>query len=158
MNLLFLLWVIPTWATDAEPVSLSRYFAINTCDTSSQCTGPGAKNVESANLSLELVPFHKGTLAGWHARDQNSLAMDGVVFQSEIHLVKHAKPGKYAYYIYAMLRSGKRNGKIKTINLKSLKDLGVVVLTDEPVKTAGGTIQAQLVLGPPLPKTAGRSE
>src|SRR5690242_9692973 len=143
MKILMLLSFISatTWA--AESVSLSRYFTIKTCYKNEECLGPTVKNIESANVKLNLSSFNKGGVSGLHAWDRSSMVEDSVPFKSEIHLIKHTKPGKYKYYLYAMLRSGKgRPGAVKMIHLKDLSELKDVVLTDDPIEFGGGTLQA----------------
>lgn len=151
MSLLFLLWSTPVWAEAQETVSLSRYFTTKVCYSGGECVGPTAKNVGAANIQLKLAPFRKMDVQGKDAWEKNSVTEEGVTFKSEIHLIEYARPGKYKYYIYVMLRSGKREGVVKKFNMKSLDELKEVVLEDKPVKTSRGTIQAQLVLGLPLP-------
>lgn len=148
--LLVLGFSVSSWAAENESVSLSRYFTIKTCYDGQGCVGPAAMQMESANSEIELKPFKKGNVQGVDGWDRQTLTESNIPFKSEIHLIKHSKPGKYKYYLYTMLRSGKRNGKIKTINLKELSDLKEITLTDEPVKVMGGTVQAQLVVGPKL--------
>lgn len=157
---LFLLgFSIPSWATTNESVSLARYFTIKTCyEGQKECTGPVSKQLELANTDIELTPFKKGTSQGLDGWDRQTLTEENIAFNSEIHLIKHLKPGKYKYYIYVMLRSGKRNGKIKKIHLKELSDLKEITLTDEPVKFKGGTLQAQFVLGPKVSIEEHKSE
>jgi hypothetical protein len=75
---------------------------------------------------------------------------EGVPIRTEIHVIRRARAGKPRFYLYAMLRTGKRNGKIRTLDLRDPSDLKEVVLTDEPIRYPGGTLQAQLVIGPRL--------
>lgn len=148
MSLLFLLWSISARAETAEPVSLVRYFATTVCYAKENCVGPAVKNLEASQVTMQLEAFRKGNSSGWHAWDRNSLTESGVTLKSEIHVVKHAEPREFRYSIYAMLRSGKREGVVKTIYLKKMEDLRRIVLKDKPVKTGKGTVQAELVLDP----------
>lgn len=135
-------------AAGAETFKLSRWFTMKACNGEAKCMGPIAEDKDKAAQTLTLEPFKKGGKEGWHAYDRNELVENGITFKSEIHVIKWKKPGKYKYYIYAMLRSGNREGKVLMQDLKSLKSFKEKTLTDKPVPIVGGTLQAQLVLGP----------
>lgn len=150
MQLLLFLWLAAVPSAHAEAFSLSRYFTVKTCFTNSGCVGPTAKSIESANQRIDLEPFHKSGLEGLDGWERTYVASDGVLFHAEIHVIKYAHPGKYKYYIYTMLRSGKREGKIKKVFLKELEDFKEFTISDRPIKTKNGTAQVQLVVGPTL--------
>jgi hypothetical protein len=143
---------LATFPNLASAESISRYITIKTCNHAGECIGPTAKNLESANLDLEMQPAH-GKAEGHDAWDRQEITEAGVKIKSEIHVIRYKKPEKYTYYIYAMLRTGKRNGVIKTLSLKRWEDFKEFVLTDSPLKTANGTIHAQLAVGPGKPTT-----
>lgn len=145
--IVFLLLSGAAQAAEEEVISLSRHFTLKTCDAEKHCVGPIAQNIEMSKVELKLTPFQKSTMKGLDGWDRNSLTEKGITFKSEIHLIKFAKPGKYKYYVYAMLRSGKRNGKIKKINFRELSDLKETIITDDPIKMKDATLQAQFVFG-----------
>ena len=141
-----------TWASEKESITLSGNFLFKTCRKGLECIGPRLQDPPYPEVAeIELSPFHKGKesgLEGWH---RDTVTEKGITFKSEIHIVKHAKPGKYQYYVYAMLRSGNRNGKVKKIKLKELSILGSTTITDDPIKySEDGMIQAQYSFGSPV--------
>ena len=132
-------------------ISISRYFSVKTCYTGQACTGPVARNLEKSNIELIMDPYSKGKNRGYTAFDENKIFENGVPFKSEIRITK--TEGKEGYHVYIMLRSGpslKRNGKIKTFSVKSLSRLSETIVADKPINFEGGTLQVELILGPPL--------
>jgi hypothetical protein len=138
-------------AAQSEVLTLSRYFTVKTCYKDASCIGPVAKNIERANIQLELKPGKQGSAVASQAWDRAQVTDDGLQFKSEIHILKHKKPGPFKYTVLMKLRSGNRESKVQKLQLKSLKELDQTVISDEPIAFEGGTLQAQLVIGPKLP-------
>jgi hypothetical protein len=137
-------------AKERRSITLSRYLTIKTCYTGqNKCIGPVAKELDKANIEMVLEPFFKGDVEGEIAHDKHRIVENGVPFKSEIRVLK--KKNKEEYNIYMMLRSGpgvKRNGKVKTFTVIDLSKLSETKISDDPIKFDGGTLQAELVLGP----------
>lgn len=138
----------------------ARYMTITVCYTGQkECIGPTVKNLEQANVKLNWEDFSKGTVdskpvRGSSAVDTLKLTENQVPFTSEIRVTKHE--GKSSTYVYLMLRSGqgtKRQGKVKTFEIADLSQLKETKLIDEPIKFDGGTLKAELVIGPPMTLT-----
>jgi hypothetical protein len=139
-------------AASASPtITLSRYLKFKTCHADRKdCIGPIAIDLEKANIELVLKEFFKGD-GGLTAQNLYETVKNGISFKSEIRVIK--KPNAEGYFFYMMLRSGpglKREGKVKTFSIKDLSQLTETIVSDSPIKFDGGTLQAELVLGPSL--------
>jgi hypothetical protein len=135
---------------EKETVSFSRYFTIKTCYTNKGCIGPVAKQIEAANTRIALTPFRKGDAMGEDGWDRQRLTEENIPFQSELHIMKHSNPGKHKFSLYVMLRSGKRNGVIKTFHFDDPEQIKQFTVTDKTIPFKGGVLQAQIVIGPKL--------
>jgi hypothetical protein len=142
-----LIFFFPSFLTaeESEVIPLLRYFIISPCTAQRKCIAPEAKQLETAQVKLKLEPFSKGG-KGVHGWDKNSLTLNHITFRSEIHLIRWQTPKKSKFYLYAMLRSGKRNGKLKMIDFDELSEIQNVLLTDDPIKTKKGFLKAQLLI------------
>lgn len=129
-------------STANNVVQISRYITINTCYTGQgKCIGRTVKNIEEANIKLDM---QQGT-----ARDIYKLEDEGIVFQSDIRITKKADQDEYLVYI--MIHSGdrlNREARIKTFKIKDLSKMPITRVLDKPIKFKGGTLQAELVVGP----------
>ncbi|MES2965066.1 MAG: hypothetical protein V4760_14365 [Bdellovibrionota bacterium] len=135
----------------------SRYLMVTVCYKGHKdCIGPVVKNLEQANVKLQWENFSKGYVDSKPARgvtavDKVNMIEGSVPFTSEIRVTKH--DGKKTTSVYMMLRSGagtKREGKVKTFEIPDLAQLKETKLSDEPIEFEGGTLKAELVVGPPL--------
>lgn len=132
-------------------IKFSRYIAIETCDKRAEkCAGPIPKEIEKANVILAMEPFAKSYKNGLTAVDQVQALEKDLPFRGEIRISKTDD----GYYVYMMLRSGpgtSRNGRIKTFKIQDLSQLTEIAVQDDPIAFRGGTLKAQLVMGPPIP-------
>jgi hypothetical protein len=131
--------------------TFSRNFAIKRCYQKNDCTGPIIDNPQNGNVEIKFTPFGKGGVRGMSWRDKNEMLKDGIVFSSVINIVKHESPKKEGYFIYIMLRSGNREGRVKTFNIHDLSELNNLSIEDFPIAYKDGTLQAQLILNRPRP-------
>ncbi len=133
-----------------KTIVLSRYLAIKTCSTKGKCTGPSIKGLDKADLKFTMKPISDGNEKGLTASDVFSITEEGISFNSEIRVTK--KDDSPEYEVYMMLKSGpaeEPEKKIRTFRLKDLAYLPETRITDSPIKYKNGTLQAELVLGPP---------
>ncbi|MGZ3692725.1 MAG: hypothetical protein ACXWQO_00525 [Bdellovibrionota bacterium] len=152
--ILLVLSFIPVWAAEDVPFPLYRYFKIKTCTKEGKCSEFLSKGLATREIELKMTHSHsKGINGGSDGRDLNRIIENGIPFKSEIHIIRYKQPAKIAYYVYLMLRSGpgtKRHGKLKTFSMQDMSEFKEVTLTDDPIPFKGGTLQAQLVVGPQL--------
>ncbi len=141
----------PTQPTTGHLIRFSRYITIETCyRRAKNCIGPVAKEIEKANVILAMEPFAKSYKNGLTVVDEVHVKEEDLPFQGEIRISKTDD----GYYVYMMLRSGvgtERHGRIKTFKIPDLSKLTEIVVEDDPITFKGGTLKAQLVMGPPLP-------
>lgn len=135
---------------DESEVKFSRYIMVETCyDAQEKCIGPVVKNLENSNTSLVLKPFSKGKVLGRTAVEKFRVEDSKIPFNSEIRVTK--KEGSNDYLVNIMLRSGdslKRNGRVRTIQIKNLSDFKEVTVEDKPIRFKNGTLKASVVIGP----------
>ena len=136
-----------SWAAETETVTVSRHFTFTTCDTSGKCSEQIAERSDTDVGEAILTLLPSGKVAGLDAWDRNKVIIGDIVFQSEIHLIKYDHTGAYRYYLYAMLRSGRRHGKTRKIRFNDFSTVSRVVLADMPIHARSGTLQARLVFG-----------
>lgn len=133
-------------------ITISRYFTIKTCyDNKSPCIGPVAKELEKANVTLELAPFTKGADKGVTAIDEYKIQEEGISFSSEIRITQ--QQGENGYFVYVMLKSGRskaRKGVVKTFFIPKLSELTETRIMDKTIRFQTGTLEAELVVGPKL--------
>lgn len=144
LSFLFLTYLAPAQEAKTIPFDLHRHLELTICDPSGNC--------ETHRMSSEAVHFDlekfSGKGKGWDGWDRTRNEVNGITFKTEIHVIKHLNAGKYQYYIYAMIRSSTREGKLLRWNLKDLSELKERALEDAIIKFNGGTMQAKLVISP----------
>lgn len=102
--------------------------------------GDQNESAQKANptIDLDFNAFHPCTRS------------EKIPFKAEMRVTKHGVSGDYN--IYAMLRSGptiKRQGVVKIKSgVKDLADFEVIRVADKAIDFEGGTLKAELVVGP----------
>lgn len=133
-------------AAESIPHSLQAQW----CDSKKHCstTNPGKDDASGGRLEFNPI---SGKAVGHDAWIREATEARGVKIRTEIHVIRYEPAGKYAYYVYVMLRTGRRNGIIRTWNLQRWEDLAETVVTDRPYPLPNGTLTASLKIGPGRP-------
>ena len=143
LKVFLVFWILAQLAPAQAPTfDLHRHVEITLCTP--ECN---TEKMSSEAVHLDLEKF-SGKGDGWDAWDRTRNEIGDTVFKTEIHVVKHRRPEKFQYYIYAVVRTNNREGKILRWNLKNLKEFKERSLEDAPFAIEGGTMQMKLVLGP----------
>ncbi len=131
-------------------IKISRYFAITAClKNEAKCREPLNLDTENANIGMALLTYKKGD-SGITAGDKYRVVEQGIPFDSEIRVTK--KDGDSIYRFYVVVRSGgelKRTGVVKTFEVKAFeREMPINSVKDKPIEFPGGTLQAELFIGP----------
>jgi hypothetical protein len=154
MRKIILILLLSCSATAEPASSLNRYLMITVCFDGGECLGPVAKDLENSSVDLKFESCGGKCGKGASAVDRIRVVDEGVPFNAEIRVTRIG--GLDEYYVYTMLRSGptlKRHGKVKTFRIKDLAKFDEVRVKDEPIKFNGGTLKAELVVGPQIEVT-----
>ncbi len=133
----------PPVASATPSVEFTRSIVTTFCPRKNKCEKPVTHGEQTVTLKLE--PYHKGD-SGLTGEDKIEIIDRQVPIKTEIRVIK--KTGSDDFYVYMLIRSGagsSREGKVKTVSVKSLAELVNVTVDDKPVEVKGGTLKPQLV-------------
>lgn len=131
-----------SFASAEEILTLTRQLIVEACDSNGKCDKLISDTDVPENVTIELLNFHKGQIAGVNKLDTSR---DGIPFEIKIFINK-VKPG---YSLYAVLSSGtgtQRNIVSKTVPMKNFSKFKPVTLTDSSIKAGGKTYRAKLII------------
>ena len=141
MILLSLLLAALSQADDTT-LTLSRHVEVRSCASKKHCGEWRSLGEDPA--VLKFSPVGRGKNGGDDAWSRQSLKTNGTTIKTEIHLVRHKNPGVKKYFVYLMIRTGKRHGQTLGYNMHELTELRERALLDK----RSGKLQARLVIGP----------
>jgi hypothetical protein len=122
-------------------VTFHRRVEVRECYSRRQCSQWRSLGEDPATLPLQA--FGKAGLSGFDGWSRQALRVHQTTVKTEIHLVRHATPGPYKYFLYAMIRTGKRHGQTLEWNLHDLNQIQQRALLDKP----SGRFQARMIIG-----------
>jgi hypothetical protein len=140
--ILFTLLLAALSHADDTTLTLSRHVEVRSCASKKHCGEWRSLGEDPA--VLKFAPFGKAKGSGVDAWSRQSVRTNGTNIKTEIHLVRHKTAGNQKYFVYLMIRTGKRHGETLGYNMREITELRERSLMDK----RAGKLQARLVIGP----------
>jgi hypothetical protein len=127
---------------DDNTLTLSRHVEVRSCASKKHCGEWRSLGEDPA--VLKFTPVGRGKNGGFDAWSRQNLKTNGTTIKTEIHFVRHKNTSASKYFVYLMIRTGKRHGQTLGYNMRTLTELRERALIDK----RSGKLQARMVIGP----------